>query len=67
MRRGIGPDDYITYTWKQDHRLRPDGLHTGPNSWNLGWEKFLDKHPGADTEKMHEQLNKMLTVGNNFE
>jgi hypothetical protein len=38
---GIEPEDYRTFLPRSFHRLRPDGLHTGPNNWNAQWNNFL--------------------------
>jgi hypothetical protein len=57
---GLDPDDYITYMLKKEHRLRPDGLHTGPNSWNAQWREFFRQHDDPTPDEIHEQLNSMI-------
>jgi hypothetical protein len=57
---GLDPDDYITYMLKSEHRLRPDGLHTGPNSWNTQWREFFRRNDRPTPDEVHEQLNSMI-------
>ena len=56
---GIEPEDYLTFLQRPFHRLRPDGLHTGPNNWNAQWGQFLKEHPKAEPDKLFEQLHNM--------
>jgi hypothetical protein len=56
---GIEPDDYLTFLPRSLHRLKPDGLHTGPGNWNAQWLQFLKDQPTARPEKLLEQLHNM--------
>jgi hypothetical protein len=47
---GIEPHDYIAYLPAVAHRLRPDGLHTGPNNWNSVWRRYFQEHGSEDTD-----------------
>jgi hypothetical protein len=55
----IEPEDYLTYLPRSFHRLRPDGLHTGPNNWNTQWKEFLNDRPKAAPEELFGQLHNM--------
>ena len=55
----IEPEDYLTLLPRSFHRLRPDGLHAGPNNWNAQWKEYLQNHPNAKSEKLLEQLFNM--------
>jgi hypothetical protein len=56
---GIDPEGYRTFLPRSFHRLSPDGLHTGPNNWNVQWREFLKEQPNARPEKLLEQLHNM--------
>jgi hypothetical protein len=56
---GIDPEGYRTFLPRSFHRLRPYGLHTGPNNWNVQWREFLKEQPNARPEKLLEQLHNM--------
>jgi hypothetical protein len=55
----IEPEDYLTFLPRSSHRLKPDGLHTGPNKWNAQWDNFLNEHPNATPEELLKQLHNM--------
>jgi len=40
----IDDDEFIIYLSRSDHRLKPNGLHTGPNNWNKRWGDFFKGH-----------------------
>jgi hypothetical protein len=58
---GIEPDDYIVYLPRAAHRLRPDGLHTGPNNWNGVWRRYFQERGSGElkSEDIHRQLIEM--------
>lgn len=59
--RGIeAPQDYRSYIWAPDHRLRENGLHAGPYSWNYRWENFILNDLSVSPDRIHQQLNEML-------
>jgi hypothetical protein len=42
-----------------DHRLKPDGLHTGKGrggDWIREWDEFIEDHPAQNTEKRQTQI-----------
>ncbi|HEX2652930.1 MAG TPA: DUF2380 domain-containing protein [Xanthobacteraceae bacterium] len=59
-RCNLNIENYTNYLWRPDHRLLPNGLHTGPNNWNAQWRVFFDKYPNAREPQIMEQLNRML-------
>jgi hypothetical protein len=56
----LDPDDFVTYLSKPDHRLKPDGLHTGPNHWNGQWNRFFDENPDPKPKEVFQHLRDML-------
>jgi hypothetical protein len=59
-RAGLDIEKYTTYLKRNDHRLRPGGLHTGQDHWNRQWRDFFSKNRNAKADKIHEQLLKMM-------
>lgn len=59
-RAGLDVEDYTMDLPKSDHRLKPDGLHTGPNNWNKQWGEFFDEYPHARKDQILQQLDKMM-------
>jgi hypothetical protein len=65
---GIGIDAFIIIMRAADHRLKPEGLHTGEGkggNWNSEWEEFIKANPvPEDTEKrkreIKDKLNEMI-------
>jgi Predicted lipoprotein of unknown function (DUF2380) len=64
---GLRIDDFIIIMRLADHRLKPDGLHTGKGKggdWNREWKEFIDKHPPENTlehqERIRNKLNEMV-------
>jgi hypothetical protein len=55
----VEPENYLTFLPLSFHRLRPDGLHTGPSNWNAQWGKYLREHPNAEPEELFKQLHNM--------
>ena len=60
-RAGLNIEDYKIPLDKATHRLRPDGIHTGPSaeSWNGAWAQFFKANPGASKQAILDQLTKM--------
>lgn len=59
-RAGINIEDYLMHMWVSEHRLKPNGLHTGSNHWNKEWKNFSAQHPNATQDQVYEQGYKML-------
>lgn len=59
-RLGIDIEDYITHMPNYLHRLRPNGLHTGPEHWNGQWKEFFRTHPNPTPDEVFDHLNGML-------
>ena len=53
-------EEYTVDLSRSDHRLKPDGLHTGPDNWNSVWKKFIDDNPVPDKDRILQQLDKMM-------
>jgi hypothetical protein len=47
---GLNPENFKIPLTAAQHRLLPDGIHTGPSgeSWNGVWKSFLKSNPSAD-------------------
>jgi RHS repeat-associated protein len=60
-RAGVNIEDYRIPLDQATHRLRPDGIHTGPSaeSWNGVWRQFFDANPGASKQAILDQLAQM--------
>jgi len=41
------------------HRLKPDGLHTGPENWNKVWDEFFSANANPTKKEILDQLKKM--------
>ncbi|MCM1564676.1 MAG: pre-toxin TG domain-containing protein, partial [Dehalobacter sp.] len=56
---GLDIENYKIPMDKTDHILKPDGLHTGKDSWNKQWDDFFEKYPDARQNQILNQLDKM--------
>jgi len=59
---GLEIGDFIIILTAAQHRLKPDGLHTGEGrggDWNTEWEHFITKNPGPDRDKIERQLGRV--------
>lgn len=59
-RADLNIEDYTIYLQKAEHRLKPDGIHTGTENWNKVWKQFKNDNPYATKEQILEQLKKMI-------
>jgi Predicted lipoprotein of unknown function (DUF2380) len=59
-RAGIDINDYVLYMPRNEHRLLPNGLHTGSNHWNAQWRRFFKDYPNATPDQIFEHANNML-------
>jgi hypothetical protein len=57
---GLDIEDYVIFMPRADHRLRPNGIHTGPRHWNKRWNEFFDRNQRASAEQIHDFLNQLL-------
>ncbi|WP_340140014.1 DUF2380 domain-containing protein [Desulfofarcimen acetoxidans] len=57
---GLDIEKYKIPLDKADHRLKPDGLHTGTNNWNKQWDDFFKQYPEARQDQILNQLDKMM-------
>ena len=57
---GIKPEDYVMFVEREPHRLRPSGLHAGPDHWNAQWRRFIEDELTPNEERAIEQLNRMM-------
>ena len=60
LRAGLNIEKYIKSISKQKHRLKPNGVHTGKNSWNAMWRRFIADNPIPKRNKIRDQLKKMM-------
>ena len=58
-RAGLNIEDYTEPMTRGRHRLKPDGVHTGPNNWNKQWDKFFKMYPEATREEILAELNRI--------
>ena len=59
-RLDIEPEDYLMFMHVEDHRLKPGGVHTGPNNWNGQLRRFFNNKGDWTEQEALEQLNKMM-------
>jgi hypothetical protein len=56
---GLKIEEFIMIMRAADHRLKPDGLHTGKGrggDWIREWDEFIEDHPARNTEKRQTQI-----------
>jgi hypothetical protein len=58
-RVGLKTKDYVIKLNKNDHRLKPNGLHTGSENWNKQWGQFFENNQNPTKQEILEQLSKM--------
>jgi RHS repeat-associated protein len=59
---GLKIEDYVEDLSKCQHRLKPDGLHTGPNNWNKLWRQFFERYPNAKSNQILEELDRIRKI-----
>ena len=56
---GLKIEDFIMIMRAADHRLKPDGLHTGKGrggDWNKEWRQFIREYPAQNTPEHQERV-----------
>jgi hypothetical protein len=56
---GLRIEDFISIMRAADHRLKPDGAHTGEGKggrWNQEWRQFIKENPAKNTEKHRKRV-----------
>ncbi len=51
---------------KGAHRLKPDGLHTGPEAWNQQWDDFFKQYPSGTDPTQKEILDHLGKMRKDF-
>ena len=52
---------------KEKHRLKPGGLHTGPDNWNKWWRDFWRRYPENVREpSIDEVMDYLEEMGKHF-
>jgi hypothetical protein len=60
---GLGIEDFIIIMRAADHRLKPDGVHTGKGrggNWNSDWREFIKYHPREDSDERRKEIGDKL-------
>jgi hypothetical protein len=58
---GLDIEDYVTYVGRDLHRLRPNGLHTGSESWNKIWRRyFANRQTSKPSEEQADEILEQL-------
>jgi hypothetical protein len=57
---GLDIEDFVMPLPVDVHRLKPGGLHTGPEHWNKQWRKFILRNPEPDPSDILEHLEVMM-------
>ncbi|MBX3329345.1 MAG: DUF2380 domain-containing protein [Nitrospira sp.] len=58
-RAGLDIEQFTVDLSKAEHRLKPDGLHTGANNWNQQWKDFFKDRPDRTQAEILGQLERM--------
>jgi hypothetical protein len=58
-RAGIDIEQHKVDLSRSQHRLKPDGLHTGTDNWNANWRQFFQQNPSATRGQIFQQLLEM--------
>jgi len=56
----IDSPEFIIELPRDAHRLRPNGLHTGPENWNKLWKEFFQRNPTAEADEILQHLDWMM-------
>jgi len=56
----INAPEFIVELPRDVHRLKPYGLHTGPDNWNRLWRDFFTENPNASPEEILQYLDWMM-------
>jgi intein/homing endonuclease len=57
--KGFDIGKYVIDLPRWQHRLKPWGLHTGPNSWNAMWDAWIAANPRATPEMILQELARL--------
>jgi len=60
---GLDIEKFILIMRVADHRLKPDGWHTGEGrggDWNREWKEFIEHHPRENSKKRQTQIENKL-------
>jgi RHS repeat-associated protein len=64
---GLNIDDYVIDLSRARHRLKPNGIHTGPDHWNKQWQRFFDYYDSrSKAPKARDILNHLETMKRQF-
>jgi hypothetical protein len=58
---GLSIEDFLIIMRAADHRLKPDGVHTGKGrggNWNEEWREFMYEYPAENTQKHKDRVDK---------
>lgn len=56
---GLDVEDFKIPLTRAEHRLKPGGLHTGPDNWNAQWRRFFSENPNATRGQILGHLDEM--------
>ena len=60
---GLKIEEFIMIMRAADHRLKPDGWHTGEGrggDWNREWEDFIKQYPAKNTPEHQKRVKDKL-------
>jgi hypothetical protein len=57
--KGLDIGKYVIDLPRWQHRLKPFGVHTGPNNWNAMWKAWIETHPTATAEEILAELARL--------
>ncbi len=56
----IESPEFIVELPRDIHRLKPHGLHTGPDNWNRLWKNFITDNPVPNPDRILQHLDWMM-------
>ena len=56
---GLNIEKFVVELPRDVHRLKPGGLHTGPNNWNKQWDAFFAQNANASRAQILNELDRL--------
>ncbi len=61
-RAGLNIEDFVEEMPRWRHRLKPNGVHTGPNNWNKLWREFFNEVLNPSREQILDALDRFRAL-----
>ncbi len=63
LHSGLKIEDFLSIMRAADHRLKPDGVHTGKGrggDWNSEWNEFIEDNPPENSKAHQDRVKQKL-------